>query len=211
MKRLINVALLGLLLLSSVFVTAQTEPYEDLLEHRSGFAESVSGGKGGTVITITAVGDAGFIQLRNAVYEKDNPKWIRFTPGLSGEILIDQWLTIGSNTTIDGRGANITFRGKNTNDELFVWGDTNIIVHNIRFYKMGIIYDEGTAFGMSRGADLVWLDHCTFEDNSDESVTIGNEGGDPFKSRLTLSYCRWQNTIRAILLGHDEHGGRITR
>ena len=202
-----------ILILSSFILSfsaySQTGPYEDLLEHRSGFAESVTGGQGGTVIIITAVGDVGFIQLKNAVHEKDNPKWVRFTPGLSGEILIDQWLAIGSNTTIDGRGANITFKGKNTADELFVWGDTNVIVHNIRFYQMGTTYDEGTAFGMSRGADMVWLDHCTFEDNSDESVTIGNEGGTPFRSRLTLSYCSWTNTIRAILLGHNKDEGEL--
>lgn len=51
---------------------SQTEPYEYLLDHRSGFAKDVRGGAGGTLITITETGDAGFIQLRNAVHGKDN-------------------------------------------------------------------------------------------------------------------------------------------
>lgn len=208
-NRIIKVTALLLSLTISFYSFSQTMQYEDLLQYRSGFAKDVTGGAGGTVITITELGDAGFIQLKNAVMDKDNKKWIRFSPGLNGEILIDQWFTIGSNTTIDGRGANITFTGKGKTDELYVWNDTNVIVHNIRFFEIGREYDEGTAFGISQGADMIWLDHCTFEHNSDESVTIGNEhnGHTGFKSRLTVSYCRWENTLRALLLGHTKDEG----
>lgn len=83
-----------------------------------------------------------------------------------------------------------------------------MILHCIRFFEMGTTYDQGTAFGITDG-DMIWLDHCTFEHNSDESVTIGNEheGRGSFTCRLTVSYCRWERTVRAMLFGHNPDEG----
>ena len=200
---------LFLSVLFTVLATAQTEPYEDLLDHRSGFARNVTGGAGGTVVTITAVGDAGFNQLKSAL-AGDEPKWIRFSPGLTGTILINNYLGIGSNKTIDGRGADITLKGKNTRDRVYIWGDTNVIIHNIRFFEIGVGDDNGQALGLADGADLVWIDHVTFEHNGDESVSIG--GYDPeykygYNSRVTLSYCHWYNTVKCILVGNSKIDG----
>ena len=204
-----NILLLIIAVLISVIGSAQTEPYEDLLEHRSGFAESVTGGQGGEVVTITATGDAGFNQLRSAL-SGDQAKWIRFSPGLSGEILINNSLNIGSNKTIDGRGANITFKGKYTDDVIYIWGDTNIIIHNIRFFEIGVGDDNGQALGLADGADLIWLDHVTFEHNGDESLSIGGYESEykyGYNSRVTASYCKWYNTVKCMLIGNSEIDG----
>jgi hypothetical protein len=47
-----------------VIICAQTKPYEDLLKYRSGFAREVTGGAGGKVITITAIGTEGYNQFK---------------------------------------------------------------------------------------------------------------------------------------------------
>ena len=209
MKKYKNWVILSILLLSGLMGSSQTEAYEDLLEHRSGFASTVTGGTGGEVVTITSVGDAGFNQLRSAL-SGDAPRWIRFSPGLTGTILINNYLGIGSNKTIDGRGANITLKGKNTRDKIYIWGDTNVIIHNIRFFEIGVGDDNGQALGLADGADNVWIDHVTFEHNGDESLSIGGYDSEykyGYDSRVTASYCRWYNTVKCMLIGNSEIDG----
>ncbi len=200
----------GISLVVSLGSYSQTDSYDDLLNYRSGFAASVTGGSGGTVVTITSVGDEGFNQLESAL-AGDEPKWIRFSPGLTGNILINDYLGIGSNKTIDGRGADITLKGKYTDDRIYIWGDTNIIIHNIRFFEVGVGDDNGQALGLADGADLVWLDHVTFEHNGDESLSMGGYNVDykyGYNSRLTASYCRWYNTVKCMLIGNSSIDGK---
>ena len=197
--------------LSSLKAIAQTKQYEDLLEHRSGFAKDVTGGAGGKVITITAVGNEGYKQFKKAV-ESDEPKWIRFAKGLKGSVLVDGPLFIGSNTTIDGRGAEITLEGLNHVDEIFIKAKKNVIIHNITFYKMGHVWDEGEALSLVNGTDLVWIDHATFRKNSDESISMGSfRGGKGTARRVTISYCLFEHTPKAILAGWGPGQGKDIR
>ena len=97
--------LAAIISLAALQAVAQTEPYEDLLDHRSGFGRDVTGGAGGELVVLNSLDYTTF----KAAVTSDEAKWIRFAPGLTGDIVITgENLRIGSNTTIDGRGANIT-------------------------------------------------------------------------------------------------------
>ena len=134
---------------------SSTAKYEDLLLHRSGFARSVTGGAGGKVVVIDKL-DCGL--LRSAL-KGDEKKWIRFKSGLKGEIEIEGDLRIGSNTTIDGRGAEITLTSPDDCDQILFegkdenWKDekrSNLIVHNIKIIREGKGDNRGS--GSSRQA-----------------------------------------------------------
>ncbi len=193
-------------------VLGLTTPYENLLDHRSGFAKDVTGGAGGKLITISAIGEEGFKRLKIAV-AGDKPKWIRFSPGMKGSILIDGKFMIGSNTTIDGRDADITFEGVNDADEIYIDNKKNVIIHNITFYRIGHVWDKGGALSLVNGADMIWIDHVTFSKNSDESLSMGtwhNKSGKT-AGRITVSFCLFDQTPKAILAGWGPDQGEGIR
>jgi len=192
------------ILLSNACTSAAdpTKPYLDLLRHRSGFAAHVTGGAGGELITIKTLD---FSALRDALHGNE-PRWIRFRPGLKGRIELKGHLLIGSNKTIDGRGADITLTSPNDCDEIRFWGRIsngkvieqrrNLIVHNIKIIKVGKGDNCGQGLSLAYGAKDVWVDHVTFSGNGDESVSMGFGA-----SNLTVSWCRFIDTDKALLLG----------
>ena len=201
--------LIILSVLSSVIADngKQTQPYEDLLKHRLGFAKNVTGGSGGKVIVIDKLD---FKQLRAAL-AGDEPRWIRFKPGLKGTIELDGHLYIGSNKTIDGRGADITITSPDDCDEVRFWGKDkdwknikerrNLIVHNIKIVKVGKGDNCGQGLGIAFGAKDVWVDHVTFSGNGDESLSMGKGA-----TNLTVSWCKFIDTDKAILLSWGDRG-----
>lgn len=185
-----------------------TCPYEDLLNHRSGFANDVTGGTGGEVVVIDSLN---YEDLRDAL-ESDGPKWIRFKPGLKGEIEIEGHLYIKSDKTIDGRGADITLTSPDDCDGIRFWGRekrnhgievdrSNLIVHNIKIIRVGSGNNCGQGIGVAFGARNVWIDHVTFSHNGDESVSTGKGATD-----LTVSWCRFVDTDKGILLSWGDKG-----
>ena len=181
---------------------------EGLLAHRSGFAADVTGGAQGTHIILDSLDEGAFV----AAVSGHDPKWIQFAPGLSGEIVITGNVDIGSNTTIDGRGADITLTAPGGCHEIQFWGEdhSNLIVHNITFHKVGTGDNCGQAFGMAFGSSNVWLDHCTFTENGDESASSGHGSTD-----FTMSFTRFYNTGKGSLLSwnpnHEEDANtRVT-
>ncbi len=189
-----------------------TQPYQDLLAHRAGFAELVTGGAEGELVVIDKLD---FAQLRDSLAD-DTSRWIRFKPGLKGEIELDGTLHIGSNKTIDGRGADITITSPNDCDEMRFWGRIkngkvvkkrrNLIVHNIKIIKVGKGDNCGQGLGVAFGAKDVWVDHVTFSGNGDESLSMGKGS-----TNLTVSWCRFTDTDKAILLswGSSEEDARL--
>ena len=182
-----------IILLSGVLLNAQTEPYEDLLEHRSGFGQNVTGGAGGELVILNTLD---FNTFKDAV-TSEGAKWIRFAPGLTGEIEIDGNLKISSNKTIDGRGADITLTSPGDCDEINFWGSdhTNLIVHNIKIIEEGAGDNCGQALGIAFGASKVWIDHVTFMKNGDESVSTGQGA-----TSVTVSWCKFDDTPKGALL-----------
>ena len=177
------------------------KPHEDLLEHRSGFGRNVTGGEGGEVVVIDKLD---FATFQKALAD-DKPRWIRFKPGLAGSIELDGHLYIGSNKTIDGRGADITITSPDDCDEVRFWGKDedwkdvderrNLIVHNLKIMKVGKGDNCGQGLGIAFGAKDIWIDHVTFKGNGDESLSMGKGA-----TNLTVSWCRFIDTDKAILL-----------
>lgn len=205
----INGCLIGSALILSVvggYSTADaadlTLPYQDLLQHRVGFAASVTGGAGGKLVVLDTLD---FARLRDAL-AGDEPRWIRFKPGLKGKIELQGDLVIGSHKTIDGRGADITLTSPNDCDEVKFFGRIrngkvveerrNLIVHNIGIIKVGKGDNCGQGLGIAYGAKDVWVDHVTFSGNGDESISMGYGA-----SNVTVSWCRFIDTDKALLLG----------
>ena len=172
---------------------SQTESYEDLLDHRTGFGRNVTGGAGGDVVIIDTLD---YSVLKAALTSAD-PKWIRFAPGLTGAVEVEGNLFIKSNKTIDGRGANITLTSPDDGDEILLWnGRHNLIVHNIKIDQVGDGDNSGQGLGLAFGAHDVWVDHVTFSRNGDESFSMGKGATD-----ATVSWSRFVNTDKGILLG----------
>ncbi len=198
--------LFTILLFVSMIVSSQTEQYEDLLEHRSGFGRDVTGGAGGELIILNSLD---YETFKQAVTSSE-PRWIRFTPGLTGDIVIkDNNLNIGSNTTIDGRGANITLTTNGACKEINFWNNReNLIIHNITITRVGDHDNCGQGFGAAFGSKRIWVDHVSFTENGDESTSTGIGTSD-----FTISWCKFYNTPKGSLLswGPDYPSDSITR
>jgi hypothetical protein len=104
-----------------------SEPdYEDLLDHRVGFARNVTGGAGGEICWVENLDDSGPGSLRSCA-EADGPRWIRFN--VYGEIATETpRIELTSDKTIDGRGQDIVISGSG----LGLLDVENVIVHNVR-------------------------------------------------------------------------------
>ncbi len=205
MGNIYKILLLILITSLPTFAFADTSAYENLLRYRSGFGQNVTGGAGGEVIILK---DLDFKKFKQAI-TGDEPKWIRFAAGLSGEIEIDETIFIGSNKTIDGRGANITLTSPNDCDEIRFWGiekqgkivskRSNLIVHNIKVARIGSGPNCGRGISIAFKAQDIWIDHVTFSQNGDESLSMGKGS-----TNLTASWCKFIDTDKAILLGWSD-------
>ncbi len=199
-----NLILLFTLLFGGLqFLIAQTEIFEDLLDHHIGFGQNVTGGKGGTVITLGSNDFNAFV----AAVEGIGPRWVRFEPG-NYRIFISRNVHLTSDLTIDGRGANVVFtNGNSVNAEFQAVNQQNIIIHNVTLDSMGIGDNAGGGLNFFNGTHDVWIDHVTFHHLGDEGVAFGyDEFFDPEPDsntgkNVTLSYCKWYDTPKALLLG----------
>jgi len=130
--------------------------------------------------------------------ESTGAKWIRFA--VSGVIDLsgsEIWAT--SNKTIDGRGADITI----TNGGIRADSVSNIIVHNIKFTNQS----GGIPFiNILRDTDRIWIDHLSFSNSSDDAVQVGTYGdvSGPSPRNVTVSWCRWDNVGKALIVGFNE-------
>ncbi len=196
-----------------VRVQAQTGPYENLLEHRSGFGENVTGGTGGELVVLNSNDFEAFA----AAVEGSSPRWVRFEPGVY-EIKLNRVVKPGSDLTIDGRGANVTFTYLDTRWEFSFVNVHNIIIHNVSFKEIGFLDDPeveaGRGLNFYNGTHDIWIDHCTFSRIGDESVAFGyDESFNPAPdtgtgANATISFCWWYDTRKAMLLGwHCDNSG----
>ena len=175
----------------------------DILEELNGFGEDTTGGKGGRVVEVTNLNDSGSGSLRDAM-DKSGRKWIVFKRGLSGQIKLRKPLKVDSNTTVDGRGANITITGY----PLEVDGRTEKRVGNnviIMYLKFKDSVDD--AICIRDGAKDVWVHRNSFEWTRDGQVDIITGATD-----ITLSWNRFSNHAKSVLVGSGRDSGseRVT-
>ena len=152
---------------------------EAILDSIVGFAEGTTGGAGGALCRVTNLNDSGSGSLRNCA-GNSQPTWIVFD--VSGSINLGSAIRLRSNTTIDGRGQEITIRGYG----LQLRRIENIVLHNLRF-------DSGTddAIMVRDNTHHVWIDHVSLSGFGDGLIDITNAATD-----VTVSWCE--------LSGHDK-------
>ena len=143
-----------------------------------GFGKYTTGGRGGELIKVTNLNDAGPGSFRAAASKK-NPRIIVFE--VAGTIHLESKLTIQGNATIAGQSA--PGDGICIADQSVGLGGDNIIVRYLRFrlgdkfQKGGMIDGNGgdDAFGGNRHKNII-IDHCSMSWSDDEVFSI--YGGD---------------------------------
>lgn len=139
-----------------------------------GFGKYTTGGRGGAIIEVTNLNDAGVGSLRAAVSGASS-KIIVFR--VAGTIRLISKLVIGGNTTIAGQTA--PGDGICLADQPVVIGGDNVIVRFLRF-RMGDKYQNKGMVDGSGGDDAlgnlgnknIIIDHCSVSWSSDEALTI---------------------------------------
>jgi pectate lyase len=143
-----------------------------------GFGKYTTGGRGGKVMSVTNLNDAGPGSLRQAVKSND-PKIVVFA--ISGTIHLKSPLEIKSNTTIAGQTA--PGDGICIADYPVKIGGDNVIIRYIRF-RMGDRYqNKGPVEGGGHDDALsaykrknIIIDHCSMSWSTDEAFSV--YGGD---------------------------------
>ena len=179
------------------------QDYKSLINQAVGFARP-TGGAAGPRVFVTNLNPSGPGSLSEAV-NTPGPKWISFKAGLSGTItpVSSGQLNIPSDTTIDGRGANITLaRGLRMRGS----ATSNIILHNLRFN----VTDGSDAITVRDGPDNIWIDHCSFEGWGDGAIDITN-GVAANDTNVTVSWVSIPGGERAMLVSatSDPSSGNV--
>lgn len=161
--------------------------YEALVNNTAGFGQGVSGGLGGELCRVTSLEDKGAGTLRNCA-RKGN-RWVVFD--VSGEISLEKAVRIANDTTIDGRGADITL----TNHGLSAARRENIIIHNLKIERIngdGIIVFE---------AKNIWINHVTVGPTTDGTIDITDQS-----QNVTVSWSHIKEQDKTMLIGnsHDK-------
>lgn len=173
-------------------------PWEDLVNNVVGFAEGVTGGKGGELCIVSNLNDSGVGSLRDCA-QSTAPLWIRFS--VSGVINLSSKIFIKSNKTIDGRGADITIRNyglRTAGDSTNGWLE-NVIIHNI---KMADTPSTEQMLSINKYSRKIWVDHVSFSGAGDESIFIGNTGTSlPSATAVTISWCKFSDASKSLLIG----------
>jgi pectate lyase len=182
-------------------------PAGPLHNYVEGFAKAanVTGGYGGTNIVVTNLNNTGAGSLRQAL-STNGKRYITFTPGLSGKITLTSGLYIDDgDVTVDGDGASISLAGESLN--VFTGSETavtNVILHGITFTDTTA---ELNALRLDFGSRNIWVDHCTFYNNSNgfngQPVSIRNRTvGENGNTGVTFSWNHFQApNIKSILIG----------
>jgi len=165
--------------------------HEALLGELVGFGTGTTGGAGGPIVTVTTLADSGVGSLREAA-SADGPAWIRFD--VSGVIELSSAIAVGSDKTIDGRGADITIRGGG----LFVQDGTgNVILNHL---KLRDSPDDLIRF--HNGGQYMWVHHCDLSNGGDGAFDA-TEG----VSQVTISYTHIFDHDKAMLIGAGSDDG----
>jgi len=167
---------------------------KDLLAEREGFAGNATGGLGGRVYFVTSLEDYPANPqpgtLRHAASQEE-PLWIFFL--VNGTIYLRAPVFVKSHKTIDGRGAQITI----TDNTVFIRDVENVIVTNIRFDSVRRINVDGMEI---RRSTNIWVHRCDFTNWSDGVLDIPEALRDR-PTLITISWCRFWNTDKTILIG----------
>jgi pectate lyase len=185
--------------------TCERVPQErlDLLRERVGFGRSVTGGANRCIVHVSSEADSGPGSLREVAERGE--AWVVFERDLT--ITLQDEIQLGSNLTIDGRGARVEITGAG----LYLTGRDrhNVILENL-FIRHAPGEGDADLIRISEGATDFWLDHLTLADAGDEYIDVSRtiDGTDG-----TVSWCRFDpggpiNTTEFAILVGDEASER---
>jgi len=151
-----------------------------------GYAGNVTGGAGGTAVTVTTTA-----QLTQ--YATATGKYIIT---VSGTITLPDNLHVTSNKTIQGANASATING-----DLFLGCGSssgtptvNVIVQNLTFTNPNGVGDHD-GISIKNSAKNLFITHCTFTDCKDGSLDITEKS-----DNVTVSWCRF---LYPKITGHN--------
>ena len=169
----------------STGTTPDGPPHEALLNELVGFGATTTGGAGGPVVSVTTLADDGPGSLREAA-GMPGPAWIRFE--VDGVIELDGNVSVSSDKTLDGRGADITIAGGGLYVE---GGEGNVIVNNL---KLRDTPDDILRF--YDGGSRMWVHHCDLSSGGDGAFDA-TEG----VTEITVSFTHVFDHDKAMLTG----------
>jgi pectate lyase len=169
---------------AKVIVTDKQPERERLLNNIVGFASGTTGGMGGDLCEVSNLNDDGANSLRSCV-SGDQKKWVVFT--VSGTIALRSAITVGNNTTVDGRGQNIVI----TNYGLYMTSKNNIVLHN--FVVKNMKEDDAIKIYKSKN---IWVDHLSLESAPDGLLDITEQS-----NAVTVSWTKLTNHNKTMLIG----------
>lgn len=209
---------------SSYKASSDMTGYATLTADDSSAKYTISGGAGGSEITIGSLSD---LTSNSSKISGNDPYIIKFTNSTrittNDNLSIVQ--TVGSNKTIYGTVSGAGLK----NIELRVEGD-NVIIRNLIFGEV-IAYDtlagyqgKGNDAMALNGARHVWVDHCEFHSNTTPKDNFGNTVTNSSDSDfakdwydglldikngatwITVSNCYFHDHYKAVLCGSGDEG-----
>jgi pectate lyase len=175
--------------------TSRDRHHEEILRFNVGFGRNTQGGKGGELCEVTTLADSGPGSLR-ACATGSEPRWIRF--GVSGTIVLDDELLVGSSKTIDGRGQHVTISGAG----LGLVDVHDVIITHVEFADGNGYVDwenentiEGNDAITLRNAHDVWVHQSTFQRYGDGLIDMRDDTTD-----VTVSWCKFTEHFKVMLV-----------
>ncbi len=155
-----------------------------LLGQRNGFAKDVTGGAAASEDTwVTTLADSGTGSLRAAL-EASGPRWIRFA--VTGDINLTTAILAKPDKTLDGRGVNVTLKGKGIyHDGATVGTTANLIFAYFNLDELTVSDSDGIR--VENGGDLVWIHHISATNVPDGIIDIVESDGNV--TRATVDWC----------------------